>query len=335
MEYQKIVNLLESTSDNLSKFRTRNWIEINDESRGNYANDDIKFKTTMLKSNLCDYADSYILVKGTITINSKEADAAAEQADERDKGVTFKNCAPFTKCISRINNTDIDNAHDIDIAMPMYNLIEYSDNYSTTSGSLSQYYKDDPNDTIANSESFKSKVKIAGKTRNNGNTKDVEIIVPLKYLRNFWKTLEMPLINCEVNLILTWSKDCVITNSTGEGNFAITETKSYVPVVTLSTKDNEKLLQQLKSGFKKTITWNKYESSIKTLAQNRYLNYLINPSVQGVNRLFVLSFENENDRTSHSTYYLPKVEIKDYNVMIDGRNFFDQPINSMNKTYEI
>ena len=121
--------------------------------------------------------------------------------------------------------------------------------------------------------------------------------------------------------------------STGEGKFAITETKLYVSIVTLSTKDNEKLLQQLKSGFKKTISWNKYESSMKTFAQNRYLNYLINPSFQGVNRLFILAFENENDRTSHSTYYLPKVELKDY-VMIDGRNFFDQPINSMNKTYE-
>ena len=133
---------------------------------------------------------------------------------------------------------------------------------------------------------------------------------------------------------MTWSKDCVITNSTGEGKFAIAETKLHVPVVTLSTKDNEKLLQQLKSGFKKTISSNKYESSIKTFAQNRYLNYLINTSFQGVNRLFVLSFENENDRTSHSTYYLPKVEIKDCNVMIDGRNFFDQPINWLNKTYE-
>ena len=130
------------------------------------------------------------------------------------------------------------------------------------------------------------------------------------------------------------SKDCLITNSTGEEKFAITETKLYVPVVTLSTKDNEKLLQQLKSGFKKTISWNKYESSIKTFAQNRYLNYLINPSFQGVNRLFVLSFENEDDRISHSTYYLPKVEIKDYSIMTDGRNFFDQLINNMNKTYE-
>ena len=181
--------------------------------------------------------------------------------------------------------------------MPMYNLIEYSDNYCKISGSLWQYYKDDPNDNLADSESFKSKVKITGKTPNNGNTKDVQIIVPLKYLRNFWRTLEMSLINCEVNLILTWSKDCLITNSTGEGKFAITETKLYVPVLTLSTKDSEKLLQQLKSVFKKTISWNKYESSIKTFAQNRYLNYLINPCFQRVSILFVLPFENENGRT--------------------------------------
>ena len=137
--------------------------------------------------------------------------------------------------------------------MSMYNLTEYSDNYSKTSGSLWQYYKDDPNDDLTDSESFKSKVKITGNTLAAGNTKDVEIIVPLKYLSNFWRTLEMPLFNCEVNLILTWSQDCVITNSTGEGKFAITETRLYVPVVTLSTKDNEKLLQLLKSGFKKTI----------------------------------------------------------------------------------
>ena len=150
--------------------------------------------------------------------------------------------------------------------MPMYNLIEYSDNYSKTFGSLWQYYKDDSNDNLANSESFKSKVKITGKTPKNGNTKDVEIIVPLKYLSNIWRTLEMPLINCEVNLILTWSKDCVIINSTGEGKFEITETKLFVPVATLSTKDNEKLLQQLKSGFKKTINWNKHQSSKNTFA---------------------------------------------------------------------
>ena len=202
-------------------------------------------------------------------------------------------------------------------------MIKYSDNYSKISGSLWQYYKDDPNDNLVDSKSFKSNVKITGKTPNHGNTKDVEIILPLKYLSNFWRTQEMPLINCEVHLILTWSRDCAITNSEGEGKFVITQTKLYVPVITLSTKDNAKLLQQLKSGFKRTINWNKYESNPKRYAINRYLNHLINPSFQRVNRLFVLSFENKDQRKSHSTYYLPKVGIKDYNVMIDGKNFFD------------
>ena len=292
MEYQKITNLLDNASNQPSKFRTKNWVEVNDDSRGTYTDADIKFKTTMLGSNLCDYADAYILVKGAITITGAGDDAAARQADERNKGVIFKNCVSFTKCISRINNTDIDTARDIDIVVPMYNLIEYSDNYSKTSGSLWQYYKDDPNDNLTDSESFKYKVKITGKPLDYGNTKDVEIIVPLEYLSNFWRTLEMPLINFEVELMLKQSKDYVISNSTGKGNVAITETKLYVPVLTLSTQDNAKLLQQLKSGFKRIINCNKYESSVKTFAQNRYLNYLINPSFQGLNRLFVLSFEN-------------------------------------------
>ena len=197
----------------------------------------------MLRSNLCDYADAYILVKGTITITGAGDDDAAKQLDERNKGVIFKNCAPFTKCISRINGTDIDNAQDVDIVMPMYNLTEYSDNYSKTPGSLWQYYKDDPNDNLVRSESFKSKIKITGKTPADGNTKDVEIMVPLNYLSNFWRRLEMQLINYEVNLILTWSEDCVITNSTDEGKFKLTDTKLFVPVVTLSTQDNAKLLQ--------------------------------------------------------------------------------------------
>ena len=159
MEYQKIANLLDNASNEPSKFRTRNQVKINDESREAYYDDDIKFKTTMLRSNLCDYADAYIPVKGTITIIGAGNDDAARQADERDKGVIFKNCAPFTKCISRINNTDIDNAKNIDIVKPLYNLIEYSNNYSKTPGSLWKYYKDDPNNNITDSESFKFKVK--------------------------------------------------------------------------------------------------------------------------------------------------------------------------------
>ena len=155
MEYQKIANLLNDASNQPSKFRTRNWVEINDESRGTYTSDDIKFKTIMLRSNLCDYAEAYVLVKGTITITGAGNDDPTKQPGERDKSVTFKNCAPFTKCISRINNTGIDNAKDIDIVMAMYNLIEYNDNYLKTSGSLYQYYKDDPNDNITRSESYK------------------------------------------------------------------------------------------------------------------------------------------------------------------------------------
>ena len=132
----------DNKSNQPSKFRTKNWVEINDESRGTYnVNSQIKFKTTILKSSLCDYSDAYILVKGTITIMGAGADAAARQADERDKGVIFKSCASFTNCISEINNTQVDNAKDIDIVMPMYNLIEYSDNYAKTSGSLWQYYR--------------------------------------------------------------------------------------------------------------------------------------------------------------------------------------------------
>ena len=192
---------------------------------------------------LCN-SDACILVKGKITITGAGADAAARQADERDKGVAFKNCAPFTNCISEINNTQVDNAKDLDIVMPMYNLIQYSDNYAKASESLWQYYRDEPNDNLANSESFKSKIKITGKTPAAGNEKDVEIMVPLKYLRNFWRTLEIPLINCEVILILTWVSTCVITNSTDAGTFEITDRKLYVPVVTLSTQDNSKLLQQ-------------------------------------------------------------------------------------------
>ena len=153
MEYQEITNLLDkevglSASNQPSKFRTRNWVEITDESRETYTSNYIKFETTMLRSNLCDYADAYILVNKTVTITWDAGPAkgrteaqllAARLADDRDEGVAFKNCAPFTKCIRRINNTDIDTAQDIDILMPMYNLIEYSDNYSKSSGSLWQY----------------------------------------------------------------------------------------------------------------------------------------------------------------------------------------------------
>ena len=183
MEYQKIANLIYfEASSEPSKFKTKNWVEVNDESHGTYnINSQIKFKTSMLKSSLCDDSDAYILVKGTITVNNT-APAGAD-ANNTNKKVIFKNCAPFTNCNSEINNTQVDNAKYLDIVMPMYNLIEYSDNYSKTSGSLWQYCKDilpvvDNNNAIVDlannnlTDSFNFKVKITGQTGNNG-TKNV------------------------------------------------------------------------------------------------------------------------------------------------------------------
>ena len=246
----------------------------------------------------------------------------------------------FSNYISKINNTQIDNAECIDILMAMYNVTEYSNNYSKTFESLWQYCKEIPavNDNAdfvafraANAtDSFNFKTKTTGRTGENG-INNVEIMLPLKYLSNFWRTLEMPLINFEVEVILTWSANCVIfyTDLANQGpTITITETNLYVPVVTSSTQDNATLLPHLKSGFKRAISWNKYLPKPELLAQSANLNHLIEPSFQGVNRLFVLAFENDAQRTSNKRYYIPNVEIKDYNVMIDGKNIFDQPVKN-------
>ena len=135
----------------------------------------------------------------------------------------------------------------------------------------------------------------------------------------------MPFINCEIKLILTWSISCVISEGDRVTTFAITQTKLYVPVVTLSTQDNTKLLQQLKSGFKRGINWNKYQLKVTIQSLNQYLVYLIDPSFQGVNRIFALSFQNNSHQKRHTGYFLPKVEIKHCNVIVDGQNFFVQP----------
>ena len=308
------------------------WIEINNHVRGVYShNKQIRFQTSMLRSCLWDYSDAYILVKGNISVNNAAADGAA--ANNTDKKVIFKNGAPFTNCISNINNIQIDNTEYIDIVMPIYNLMEYNGNYSKTSGSLWQYCKEistvDDDGDIADfnganaTDSFNFKTKITGQAKNNGII-NVQIMVPLKYLNNFGRTLEMSLINCEIELILTWSRDCVVIYTNVDNQvpiFTITETNLYVSVVTLSTQDNAKLLPQLKSGFKRTISWNTYLAKPELSAQNRNLNHLTEPSFQGVNRLFVLVFENDDQRTSNKRYYIPNVEIKDYNFVIGRKTF--------------
>ena len=146
--------------------------------------------------------------------------------------------------------------------MSMYNLIEYSNNYSKTSRTLWQYHKDEPNYNIQNSKSFQFKVKITGKTPNVNSKKNVEIAAPLIYSSNFWRALEMPLINCEIKLILARSENCVISSVNRKTKFKITDTKLYVPVVTLSTQDNAKLVEQLKSSFKSSINWNRYQPKV-------------------------------------------------------------------------
>ena len=194
----------------------------------------------MLKSSLCNYSDAYILVKGTILIAAQEGDNPNNQGRE----VVFQNFAPLL--ITYKKQT---------IHIHIYNMKEYSDNYSKPPDSLWQYYKDETalidvgassnfSASKNNSIPLKFKQKLIGETA-DGGTKDVEIMVLLKYLSNFWGTLEITLINCEINCILTWSDKCVLSNDTKVTTFAITDTTLYFPVVTLSTQDNEKLLQQL------------------------------------------------------------------------------------------
>ena len=227
------------------------------------------------------------------------------------------------------------------------------------------YYRDEPkehtlrvgncavNISIRNSKSFDYKAKIVGSLAAGELEKDVTIAITLKYLGNFWRSLDIPLINCEITLILSWYEKCVLVGkalrnapdpqpdrpvaaieSPTDTKFEITDCKLYVPVVTLSAENDNKLLEQLKSGFRKSIKWNKYMSQMSNQNKNNNLNYLIDPTFSNVNRLFVLSFENEDGRTSYYKYYVPSVEIKDYNVLIDGNAIFELPIKNIEETYE-
>ena len=268
METQKIANLLGNADNESLKFATRKWYVINDQNNTDYGegNEDsttVKFETKIIKSNLCDYSDAYILVTGDITATGRDANTK----------VAFKSCAPFTKCVTHINDEHVDNADNLDIVMPMYNLIEYSDNYSDTSGRLWQFKRDEQNMNNGNpanvttddSSSFKYKSSFFKPltAADNGVFKDVKIAVPLKYLSNFWRSLEMPLINCKIHLELNWSKDYVIS-TTDEAAFKITNTKLYVPIVTLSSKDNVKLVQLLEERFNRPVYWNEYQKKIES-----------------------------------------------------------------------
>ena len=234
--------------------------------------------------------------------------------------------------------------------MPMYNLIEYSDNYQDSSATLYQYKRDEPPDDIEdnlgqdNSTSFNYKTKLLGNpvAANNIVRRNIKVVVPLKYLSNFFRTLEMPLINCKIKLNLTSKKECVLSNQTGNAVFIINDTKLYVPVVTLSKEDNKDFIEQQNKGFQRSIYWNEYKTKEQTQDGNansvKYIN--LEPSIQGVNRLFVMTYSRENDdqptRNGRTKYYLPRIDCKIYNAIIDGRNFYDNPIeNDVEKYREL
>ena len=321
MEFNKITNLLGPAHDKVPRFITKKWIEVQSQSGSTYnTSKPIRSKTAMLRSDLCDYSDAYVWVKGTVTVTNPNNNV------NFDRRLTLKNNAPFISCISKINGELVENAEDLGIVRPMYNLLEYSKNYEKISGSLFNYNRDEPkehtlgvgnyavNISIRNSKSFDYKAKIAGSLAAGELEKDVEIAIPLKYLGNFWRSLDIPLINCKITLILSWYEKCVLVGkalrnapdpqpdppieSATDTKFEITDCKLYVSVVTLSAENDNKLLEQLKSGFRRSIKWNKYMSQMSNQNKNNNLNYLIDPTFSNVNRLFVLSFENEDDRTS-------------------------------------
>ena len=383
MEYDKINNLLlseDNENEQLSKFVTREHVTVNSLYNTYNENKSIRFKTPMLRSNLCDYSDAYILVKGKITVTAPGANNGVNNIkDKINRPVILKNNAPFVSCITRINGELIEDADDLDIVLPMYNLLKNSKNYRKTIGSLYNYYRDELSDDaddnnfdnikVVNSNTFKYKNKIIGNTYdvdariphpdaagqidnpiynvNKNGTQKVELAIPLKYLGNFWRALNTPLIICEVSLELKWDKNCIITSleqrDIGGGNrdnaptgatLAINDCKLYVPAVTFSKDDEIKLLTDLKSGFKREIIWNKYRSQMTTEAVNNNLNILIDPTFANVNRMFVLTYQNADDRQSFSQFYLPKVLVKDFNVIIDKLAFFDSPIKTEEEAYE-
>ena len=353
MENRKLINLLDEIDTDSKHFATKKWYIINDENNTNYGvnkdtgednPDAIKYDNRVLKPNLCDYAEAYILINGIIR-------AAAADGNTR---LALKNCAPFIKCNLEINDEHEDTAENLDIAMPMYNLIEYSDNYQDSSATLYQYKQDEPpeanaiNDLTTNtSSSFKYKVELLSNPVLDGAIakRSVKVVVPLKYLSNFFRLLEMPLINCKIELNLTWKKECVLSNQAGSAVFIINDTKMYVPVVTLSKEDNKDFIEQQNKGFQRSIYWNEYKTKElnATVDDNnpensvRYIN--LDPLFQGVNRLFAMGYNSINGqptRNGQRKYYLRRIDLNKYNVIIDGRNFYDNPIeNNIEKYREL
>ena len=342
METQKIINLLNDSSNEESKFATKKWYVIDSQTtKGKYKQGDTtRFEIETIKSSLCDYSDAFYLVTGNIAVNASN-----------DTDVAFKNCVPFSTCKTVINDVFVDEANHIYIAMPMYNLIKYSDNYSDTSGNLWQFKRDEvpannADLTIDNSQSFKYKAALVGKTANHNDgkssVKDTKIVAPLKYLGNFWRLLEMSLINFKFHLELNWIKDSILSSAVNSAKFERTDAKLHVPIVVFSTKDIVKLTKQLSEGFQRSVYWISYQTKPpKVIEKEKYIYKLLNASFQGIRRLFVLAYvvaagaaNDEAGIKDSKKDFIPRGQIKNYNLLIDGRNFYDQPINDLIKQYD-
>ena len=298
MEYDKINNLLLSEDNEMSE----------------------QFKTPMLRSSLCDYSDAYILVKGTITVMAPGANNGANNIrDKKNRPLILKNSAPFVSCITRINGELIEDADDLDIVMPTYNLLEHSKNYRKTIGSLYNYYRDelinDGNDNfnnrnVVNSEAFKYKNKITGNTYNvdggvdgydvNKNGKqEIELAIPLKYLGNFWRALNIPLISCEVSLELKWNKNCIITSLEERQVDAGPETEeTYEKIIDIS-RNNEYTTGNLLDYdyFKKHYKLIAIDlSKQQVLQENKYLVQQINfiGRLENAANIFIIIEKKEN-----------------------------------------
>ena len=344
-------------------------------------NKDTRFKTPQIRDDLCDFNHAYIVVAGKITVTNP-----GNNINIYDIKVSLKNSAPFFNCILKINNQLIEDTQDLDIAMPMYNLLYSSKNFRKTTGPFWNYYPDKPNSaytffadtpnnrrererifrSIRNSKSFDYKTKFVNPlpgvndVANNDVTsesEEIKIVIPLENLSNFIFSLDFLMINTEIELILKWSQNCVLTSkSTRNGlpqsddnpplpaanainrpkdlKFNITDCKLYILVVTLQEKYDNELLKDLKTGISFDYIWNRYRTQIINQPSTNNLNFLIDPTFNNVNTLFVLAFPNEEDRSSFSKYYVPNVEIKDYNALIDLQPFYDIPMKNKEETYK-
>ena len=351
--YNKINNLI-GNNDLFSKYIEKNYVEIFPLNNNFNSNKPTWFKTSILRNSICDYADSYIIVTANFKLISNFNTGNANEILQgkrlrvRNKNISFKNIAPFLKCIDKINGVEIDNAEDLDIVMNMYNLIEYSNNLTKTYESLFNFSREEKNDqalSSVNSKSFKFKTSIYGKSPNDDSintTNEKKIVIPLKHLSRFFRKLNIPLINFEIELILSYEESCALVgvsnNNPLSTDFKIGDAKLYILVLKLNKNAEIKLYELMKNGFEKEIKWYRYECNIIKENNNNNLNVLIDPLVKNVNGLFVLGYSINNDNNDNryvfNDYYLPKLFSNECNMLVNNSPIYSIPISDKKELYE-